>query len=88
VGVFDDHSRPTNQYSAGQYLDALELRQRRLSRTQHGNYANDNGPASHSEPVTLTTVTFEVVHQTALRVLLRLTLHQMYQTKSFIGITA
>jgi hypothetical protein len=36
------------------------------------------------KPVTLTTVTLAVVHQTALRVLLQLTLHQMYQTKSFI----
>jgi hypothetical protein len=49
AGVFDDHSRPTNPYSTGQYQHALELRQRGLSRTQHGNYANENGSASRSE---------------------------------------
>jgi hypothetical protein len=49
AGVFDDYSRPTNPYSAGQYQHALEPCQRRLSRTQHGNYANDNSSASHSE---------------------------------------
>jgi hypothetical protein len=49
TGVFDDHTRPTNQYSTGQYQHALELYQRRLSRTQHGNYANVNCSASHSE---------------------------------------
>jgi hypothetical protein len=32
AGFFDDHSRPTNPYSAGQYQHALALRQRRLSR--------------------------------------------------------
>jgi hypothetical protein len=46
---FDDHLRPTNPYSAAQYQHALELRQRRLSGTQHGNYANDNGAVPHSE---------------------------------------
>jgi hypothetical protein len=49
AGVFDDHLRPTNTYSAGQYQQALELRQRRLSETQYGNYANDNGSTSRSE---------------------------------------
>jgi hypothetical protein len=49
AGVFDDYLRPTNLYSAGQYQHALELLQLRLSRAQHGNYANDNGSASHSE---------------------------------------
>jgi hypothetical protein len=29
AGVLDDHSRPTNPYSSGQYQHALELRQRR-----------------------------------------------------------
>jgi hypothetical protein len=38
-----------NPYSAGKYQHALELHQRRLSGTQHGNYANDNSSASHSE---------------------------------------
>jgi hypothetical protein len=49
AGAFDDHARPTNPYSAWQYQHALELRQRRLSGTQHGNYANDNSSASHSK---------------------------------------
>jgi hypothetical protein len=49
TGVFDDHLRPTNPYSAGQYQHALELRQHRLSGTQYGNYANANGSESHSE---------------------------------------
>jgi hypothetical protein len=30
AGVFDDHLRPTNRYSAAQYKHAQELRQRRL----------------------------------------------------------
>jgi hypothetical protein len=49
AGVFDDHLRPTNPYSAGQYQHALELRQRRRSGTQRGNHADDNGSASRSE---------------------------------------
>jgi hypothetical protein len=48
VGVFDNHAHPTNPYSTGQYQHALALRQNRLSRNQHGNYAK-NGSASHSE---------------------------------------
>jgi hypothetical protein len=47
AGVFDDRSRPTNPYSAGQYQHALQLRQRSLSRTPR-NYANNNGSASLS----------------------------------------
>jgi hypothetical protein len=49
AGVFDDHLRPMNPHSAGQYQHALELRQRRLSGTQYGIYANDNGFGSRSE---------------------------------------
>jgi hypothetical protein len=49
AGAFDDHLRPTNPYSAGQYQHALEPRQRRRSGTQHGNYADDNSSASRSE---------------------------------------
>jgi hypothetical protein len=49
AGVFNDHLRPTNPYSAGQYQYALELRQRRLSGTQYGNHANENVSASQSE---------------------------------------
>jgi hypothetical protein len=40
------------------------------------------------KPVTMTTVTLAVAHQLAGRVILWLTLHQMFQTKSFIGTTA
>jgi hypothetical protein len=49
AGVFDAHLLPTNPYSTGQYQHALGLRQHRLSGTQYGNYANDNGSASRSE---------------------------------------
>jgi hypothetical protein len=49
AGGFDDYLRQTNPYSAGQYLHALELRQRHVSGTQYGNYSNDNGSASRSE---------------------------------------
>jgi hypothetical protein len=49
AGVFDDHLCPTNPCSAHQYQHALELRQRRLSGTQYGNYANDNGSGPRSE---------------------------------------
>jgi hypothetical protein len=47
ASICDDYQRPTNPYSAAQYQHVLGLRQRRLSGTQHGNFANENGAASH-----------------------------------------
>jgi hypothetical protein len=66
AGVFDNHAHPTNPYSTGQYQHALALRQHRLSRNQHGNYAKKMTARLIRKPVTLTTVMLAVVHQKAL----------------------
>jgi hypothetical protein len=73
AGVFDDHSRPTKPYSAGQYQHELELRQRRLAGLSMGTMLTIMAPRLNRKPVSLTVATLAVVHQTAIRVLLRLT---------------
>jgi hypothetical protein len=49
AGIFDYHLRPTNLYSTALYQHGLEIRQRCLSGTQHGNDDNDNGAVPYSE---------------------------------------
>jgi hypothetical protein len=90
LGCFDVHLRPPDPYSAGQYCTSMRWNfvSAVWAGLSIGTMPTTMAPSLIRKPVTLNNVALAVVHQTALRVLLRLTLLQMYQTKSFIGSTA